>query len=893
MSPEPATTLHIKSMEIPGFSLVEEIGRGGMASVYLAVQESLRRRVALKVMLPTLANDPTFRERFANEGLAIAKLSHPNIVIIYDIGSVGDCHYISMEYLGHGNLKDRIARGMSLPQTVAVTLALVKAIGQAHAQGIIHRDIKAMNVLFRDEDTPVLTDFGIAKLTQGSSGLIQAGFMFGTPQYMSPEQARGQPADRRSDLYSLGVLFYEMLTGTLPYQSDDPLAIVLMHLKEPLPVLPQSLGFFQPILDRLMAKEADERYASAEEVAADLEAVATTHISGLDENDFGIRIKTPTLPPGHGLRPVVTGHISVPPTTKVLIEPTRVSETRRPSWWLWPILGLVGVSLLGGVLYFFRPSGDSGAPSQQRMALLQDQAERQLAASQRIEPVGNNAAETYREMLAMTPGYEPALTGLQRIGYLYLSEAQESFRLGKLDPSLDSIGRGLKAVPGHQGLLKLKVEVEREREIRRWLGLAEEQQRLGRLVEPAGDNALESYKRLLELVPEEPRALDGRRRIAELLLTEARKYMEQGEWETAQERLRQGRLAANLAESASLQMELLARQEQARQPLVSPPAGEPSAPQPRPDAPTSHGDRQLPTATTASLPPPSPIDRSEKLDEEAVQAVSAPEQPERDLPAAVQQRALKALGYYKGTVTEEKNPEMLKANRAFQHELGERSDGELTLEQKVGLITRAALKGHSASQTDLGWMYATGVGVARDPLQAGRCFFAAATQGHQTARRNLGKLMEKYPGVGDAHEPESWRKAEKGTLVVTIPSSVLGEVLKALNKPTSAGEIAVEERVALVLAAAEQGQKEAQNLLGIWFGAGIGMVKDAKESVAWFRKAAAQGSAGAYYNLAISLLEGTGVAKDPVEAKRLLRMAADAEDGTLSEKAKKRLKALP
>jgi len=153
--------------------------------------------------------------------------------------------------------------------------------------------------------------------------------------------------------------------------------------------------------------------------------------------------------------------------------------------------------------------------------------------------------------------------------------------------------------------------------------------------------------------------------------------------------------------------------------------------------------------------------------------------------------------------------------------------------------------------------------------------------------------MEKYPGVGEAHEPESWRKAEKGTLVVTIPSSVLGEVLKALNKPTSAGEIAVEERVALVLAAAEQGQKEAQNLLGIWFGAGIGMVKDAKESVAWFRKAAAQGSAGAYYNLAISLLEGTGVAKDPVEAKRLLRMAADAEDGTLSEKAKKRLKALP
>ncbi|MEZ5575852.1 MAG: serine/threonine-protein kinase [Candidatus Competibacteraceae bacterium] len=262
-------------MEMPrisGYQFEKIIGKGAMSTVYLALQESLGRRVAIKVLSPGLAGDPIFSKRFIKEARIIGKLGHPHIVTIFDAGNLDDVYYIAMEYLEGGTLKERIKAGLTPDQAVTILCQIARALGRAHQQHCIHRDIKPANILFRNPDTALLSDFGIAKNTLDKTQLTAAGWRLGTPNYMSPEQALAKPTDARSDLYSLGVVFYEMLTGTRPFQGADAFDIALKHLKEPVPTLPEPLGRFQPAIDRLLAKEPEERFASAEEL---VEAVQT------------------------------------------------------------------------------------------------------------------------------------------------------------------------------------------------------------------------------------------------------------------------------------------------------------------------------------------------------------------------------------------------------------------------------------------------------------------------------------------------------------------------------------------------------------------------------------------------------------------------------------------
>ncbi|MEZ5601427.1 MAG: serine/threonine-protein kinase [Candidatus Competibacteraceae bacterium] len=245
-------------MEMPrisGYQFEKIIGKGAMSTVYLALQESLGRRVAIKVLSPGLAGDPIFSKRFIKEARIIGKLGHPHIVTIFDAGNLDDVYYIAMEYLEGGTLKERIKAGLTPDQAVTILCQIARALGRAHQQHCIHRDIKPANILFRNPDTALLSDFGIAKNTLDKTQLTAAGWRLGTPNYMSPEQALAKPTDARSDLYSLGVVFYEMLTGTRPFQGADAFDIALKHLKEPVPTLPVPLGRFQPALDRLLAKE--------------------------------------------------------------------------------------------------------------------------------------------------------------------------------------------------------------------------------------------------------------------------------------------------------------------------------------------------------------------------------------------------------------------------------------------------------------------------------------------------------------------------------------------------------------------------------------------------------------------------------------------------------------
>ncbi|PWV62401.1 serine/threonine-protein kinase [Plasticicumulans acidivorans] len=264
---------------IPGYDIEGVLGSGAMASVYLALQRSLERRVALKVMASSLAADPQFCERFLREGKMLAKLAHPHVVQIYDIGNVDTLYYMAMEYISGGTLRDRIGAGMSPGQAITVLRQIAGALGYAHSRGLVHRDVKPANILFRDDDSAVLSDFGIAKNLQSENTQLTAtNSAIGTPNYMSPEQAQGLTLDGRTDLYSLGVVLYEMLTGRLPYVNrDSDVAVALMHIRAPIPRLPEELIRYQPLLDRLLAKAPEDRFADAAQLLAfDIDAAAAS-----------------------------------------------------------------------------------------------------------------------------------------------------------------------------------------------------------------------------------------------------------------------------------------------------------------------------------------------------------------------------------------------------------------------------------------------------------------------------------------------------------------------------------------------------------------------------------------------------------------------------------------
>jgi tRNA A-37 threonylcarbamoyl transferase component Bud32 len=264
------------------YKIVEHLGRGGMAEVYKAYQETLDRHVAIKLMHSFLAGDQDFLSRFKREARAMASLAHPGIVGVYDFDIQGDTYYIVMEFVGGGTLKEKLehlasqGETLSMSRTVQVVLEIAEALSYAHSRSMVHRDIKPANIMLREDGRAVLTDFGIAKMLSGPS-YTATGAMIGTPAYMSPEQGLGQPGDERSDLYSLGVLFFQMATGRLPYDADTPLAVVLKHVNEPVPTpitfnrsVPAGI---QMVIMKAMAKNPVERYQTAHEMARALRDV--------------------------------------------------------------------------------------------------------------------------------------------------------------------------------------------------------------------------------------------------------------------------------------------------------------------------------------------------------------------------------------------------------------------------------------------------------------------------------------------------------------------------------------------------------------------------------------------------------------------------------------------
>ena len=258
-------------IEVPGYSIVKEIATSNFSSVFLARSERLRRNVVLKVMTRGESErELGDAERFQREYEIISSITHRAIAEIYDFGSLPGHLYLAMEYFPCGDLRDRLRNPLSVDESLYYLRAIAEALRVIHVFGIYHRDLKPANVMLREDNSPVLIDFGLARRVEDDGSTTGIGKVLGSPYYMSPEQAQALTIDARSDIYSLGVIFYEMLTGNKPYLGRSALAIMAQHTKSPVPILPPELAVQQPLLNRLMAKELHARYFSTDELLADL-----------------------------------------------------------------------------------------------------------------------------------------------------------------------------------------------------------------------------------------------------------------------------------------------------------------------------------------------------------------------------------------------------------------------------------------------------------------------------------------------------------------------------------------------------------------------------------------------------------------------------------------------
>jgi eukaryotic-like serine/threonine-protein kinase len=340
------------------YAMLDALGRGGMARVYLARDEVLGQEAALKVLREQYAEDEEFVERFRREAKNAAALNHPSIVQVYDQGRAEDgTYYMAMEYVPGGTLKERILREGPLDpyEAAGVALRIGEALDAAHGRGIVHRDVKPQNVLLTAAGGAKVADFGIARAAS-SKTMTETNLVLGTAAYMSPEQAMGEPATPKSDLYSLGVVLYEMLTGELPYTAESPVAVCMKHINEPLRPpkevdsrIPEGMN---ALVVKLLAKEPEDRYASAAALAEDLRLVR----DGLAPLDAGLEEQT-TVPTSS----------MAEATGKTRTVPTVAASRRGPSepasrLNLLPLLAalLVGAALIGGVAWTLL----QGAPDQ-------------------------------------------------------------------------------------------------------------------------------------------------------------------------------------------------------------------------------------------------------------------------------------------------------------------------------------------------------------------------------------------------------------------------------------------------------------------------------------------------------------------------------------------------
>lgn len=409
---------------IPGYSISRPLGKGGMAVVYLATQDSTGRQVALKVMAKHLQADPSFGERFLREARICAELQHPNIVTIRDVGQHESYRYMAMEVLSGGDLKTRMKQGLPIRDSIDIVRGIAAGLDYAHKKNFIHRDIKPENILFRGDGTPVISDFGIARNTDPQSQMTKTGTVIGSPHYMSPEQAEAAQLDSRTDLYSLGVILYEMLTGRVPFKGESAISIGIKHITTPPPPLPSTVAHFQAFIDKALAKDRDERFQTGAELIAALEEA----IEGFSEDNAATVVLSGndaerTIP---ATQPNDSKHqTAVRPAKK-----TRAKTTNRVVG-LWIAAGLAALALLAGGGWYFL---ENKSGTLQSLTSPLNAEERQLLAQAELaaeegryySPPGNNAQFYLTALMARNPHSTDAKAAITRLFATYLNEAEQA-----------------------------------------------------------------------------------------------------------------------------------------------------------------------------------------------------------------------------------------------------------------------------------------------------------------------------------------------------------------------------------------------------------------------------------------------------------------------------------
>lgn len=462
-------------VNIPGYQVIATIGEGGMATALLAVQTSLGRKVVLKLMDARQRDGAEAVERFLNEGRVVASLSHPNIVHIYDVGITGDQVYLSMEYLEGGDLKTRIGQPFAPRDALEIICQVALGLNVAHSNGIVHRDVKPANILFRKDGTPVLSDFGIAKRLMVDQELTSTGVFLGSPNYMAPEQAQPGTLDGRADIYALGVILYEMLTGTKPYQSESVLDVIMKHRSAPIPRLPTGLERYQPIIEMTMAKSRNQRFRDCDSL---VHFVRELQRQGVQ--DVGL---------ASSLQEVPVGAIS---TRTLGLSPSSRQRRRVPLWLnlslimsagfflgiqvaaVWFSPAPTGLPPSGTLLHATPPEPPPPPPTEVAATDEVIQALIWLGKNSLIDfrltdPARDNAYYYFARLLQLVPNHPEGLGGLRQIAerYAVLAEREMARKDYALAREYLAVGRQVDADNAAIASLERRLE-EAAHESQRW-----------------------------------------------------------------------------------------------------------------------------------------------------------------------------------------------------------------------------------------------------------------------------------------------------------------------------------------------------------------------------------------------------------------------------------------
>jgi serine/threonine-protein kinase PpkA len=547
--------------DIPGYEFVRELGVGGMATVFLATQRSLERNVAIKVMRRSGA-DENFEKRFLLEGRTMAKLPHRNIVGVYDIVQNETINYIAMEYLGGGTLSERMRDGLSLAEAISVVVQIAGALQFAHESGVVHRDLKPANIMFRDAHTPVLTDFGIARQKDAASTrLTQTGMMIGTPTYMSPEQAMANEVDGRSDQYSLGILFYEMLTGAPPFGGATPLNVVLAHINQPPPPLPDVFAHFQPVLDRMLAKDREQRYPDLNVFVRELKAMLTSsdtllsrlqidpsqtaseqlRLLGFSESQIntGSRRAAMTRTSGERTSPRTSGPgVRLESFEAPAAQPP--PPPRRPRWMLPAGVAAAALLLLALGWALLRGRSELDPAIQKAAAELIGSADRLIAERKFVSPPGDNAYEKLQLALQLAPDLADAQERLRRIRGELKSQAEQSLAAKSFVAAETRVSEALAVAPDDPELVALLKQIElaklaqaNQARVAGLLQQAETARKAGRLYGEGDDQALARIREALQVDPQSAAARTQLAALTEQSLRAASEALKAGRLEAA------------------------------------------------------------------------------------------------------------------------------------------------------------------------------------------------------------------------------------------------------------------------------------------------------------------------------------------------------------------------